>query len=254
MLIITQKGSYDRKFPLGRSFAPDPRDQYHNVRRAGSPVARALAQDTVVQNAIARGYRHHKRGPLLDQQGPLCVLYTGAHIIEAGPTQQKWARLLMHLRLRGLTKATDLHGLMKEGYRFAQEHDEWAGTNYDGTSGRAGTKWLQSLGLVASYDWATKLQQMIDSAFVKPLSFGCSWFTGMDKLDKNGYIEPTGSWRGGHQIEVCSVNTTGRFFVLDQTWGGHPYRLAKLSFDSARYLLEEADGDCHYHEEIRIAA
>jgi hypothetical protein len=254
VLVITQKGSYDRKYPLGRSFAPDPRDQQHNVRRSGSPVQRALAQSAIVLNAIRRGYRHHKRGPLLDQAGPLCVLYTGANLIAAGPTAQKWKWLLSHLRLKGLTTAGDFHSLMADGYRFAQEHDEWAGSNYDGTSGRAGTKWLVHLGLVKSYDWATKLQQMIDSAFVKPLSFGCSWFTGMDKLDKNGYIHPTGTWRGGHQIAVVSVNTIERCFWLYQTWGGNPYVIAKLHFEAAQYLLEEADGDCHYHEEIRIAA
>lgn len=170
----------------GRYPAPDPRDRRYLIQR----------QET------RRAYRYWSRSCWTGDQGatPQCVGYAWAHWLANEP----------------LTQRLDPTGI----YQFAQQLDEWDGTDYDGTSVRAGAKVLRSLGFVREFRWAANLNQLVYAvAEVGPVVCGTDWTSGMESVGSDGYVSATGNILGGHAWLIDGVNLSRGVFRLKNSWG-----------------------------------
>lgn len=138
-------------------------------------------------------------------------------------------------------------------YEIAQYLDEWPGTDYDGTSVRAGAKVLHHLGLISRYTFtqveATFRVNVVEKS---PVVIGIDWHEGMEWPDDKGFIHAEGPVLGGHAILVVGYVKPGKY-VLKQTWGqdwgknGYAY----LSPEDMAKLLK-ADGEACLAEEIKL--
>lgn len=162
----------------GRLAAKDPRDEKYLLPKRA-------AQDST------RTYRHWFVPPALDQgRTSQCVGYSTHMLLRAGPI----------LNSQGIPAP-------KEIYDEAQKIDEWPGTSYEGTSVRAGVKFLASKGYIASYYWAFSAAPLVSHLLnVGPAVIGINYYSGMFNPDKFGFIQPTGTIEGGHAILVSGVN------------------------------------------------
>jgi hypothetical protein len=109
-------------------------------------------------------------------------------------------------------------------YQRAQQRDEWRGENYSGTSVRAGAKVLRERGHINAFaftqDAATLAHFVLNQG---PAPIGVNWHEGMDRVDSEGYIYPTGPVGGGHCVIVDGVvfGVDGEVdrFRLRNSWG-----------------------------------
>lgn len=105
-------------------------------------------------------------------------------------------------------------------YHHAQEVDEWAGNNYDGTSVLAGAKILKELGHYDEYRWAQSEGDIARAVSnVGPVVIGVNWYAEMYDPDEDGFIHPTGSLQGGHCLLVYGINVEEGYYKLWNSWG-----------------------------------
>jgi len=109
-------------------------------------------------------------------------------------------------------------------YHRAQQIDEWPGEDYSGTSVRAGAKVLIELEHLNAYAFTQNVETLAHFVLNNgPTPIGVTWYEGMDRVDSEGYIYPTGSVRGGHCIIVDGVvfGVEGEVdrFRLRNSWG-----------------------------------
>lgn len=137
-------------------------------------------------------------------------------------------------------------------YKLAQERDTWEGTDYEGTSVRAGAKAAQEKGLIKSYAFTYDVDEMALWILNRgPVCIGINWYSGLNEATKaNGYlVRPTGYIQGGHAIAVDGVRLMkdkGDYFRCINSWGlayGYSGR-AKIAYDDMRKLLSEEGAVC----------
>jgi hypothetical protein len=118
-------------------------------------------------------------------------------------------------------------------YYAAQQWDQWAGTDYDGTSVIAGAKTVQSLGFMPEYRWAFGIDDVLGAISQQgPVVLGVNWYEGMFNTNEDGFITPTGELAGGHAILAKGVVFRKRckgcfwwkdleepYVVLHNSWG-----------------------------------
>lgn len=213
-------------FGLGRRFAIDVRDLDHRVRQVSAPLPKA--------------YRYWNANGWWGDQGstPQCVAYAWTHWLEDGPITQP-----------GTTPVV----VPGQLYAAAQKVDEWEGEAYDGTSVRAGAKVLQSLGLIAEYQWAYTLDEVARTVLEEgPMVVGTNWYDSMFEPDEAGFLEADGRLAGGHAWVIDGVNTRAAYFRMKNSWGrGWGTRgFALVSFETFDRLLHE-DGEACIAKEIR---
>jgi hypothetical protein len=128
-------------------------------------------------------YRYWPRGDLQDQGNvPHCVEYAGRGLLEASPARNQTEHIY-----RGTI------------YQWCQDHDEWAGDDYDGTSVHALMKWLKLNGYVKSYEWAETVEQVHAHIVTRgPAVLGTTWWQSMSYVDEFGYARIGGANYGGH--------------------------------------------------------
>jgi hypothetical protein len=156
---------------------------------------------------------------------PQCVGFSWAHWIEDGPVEHSG------------TPPIVLPSLI---YTEAQKIDEWPGENYNGTSVRAGAKYLQSRNMIKSYYWGYDINVLTQTILnLGPVVVGSYWYSGMFYPDNNGVINITGGIVGGHAYVVNGVDTVKKQFRIKNSWGqtwgkqGHAF----ISFtDMARLI------------------
>lgn len=210
---------------LGRLFIPDERDR-------AFPAQLVLPKKA----AAVKPYKYHNQSGWWGDQGdtPHCVGYSIAHWLEDGP--------ITHAGIAPvLNPYNDI-------YRRAQDIDEWPGTDYDGTSVRAGMKAAQERGYVHSYYWATTIDEIVQCiSNVGPVVVGTVWTHDMFFPDpKTGIIRPTGYESGGHAYVLNGYNLKKRLFRIKNSWG----RLwglegnAWISFDDFKILLDNWGEAC----------
>lgn len=165
-----------------------------------APLGRLVQKDERNRNyalpklAPTRRSRFWHAGQVLDQgDTPQCVGYAGWGWLAAGPTTN-----------RPSFTPTDL-------YRWAQELDEWPGTNYDGTSTLGLMKALKQKGYVGEYRWAFDAATVVAWVLEQsPIVVGTSWFMDMFTPDRMGFLEPTGEDVGGHEWLIIGADLDER--------------------------------------------
>jgi hypothetical protein len=249
---------------LGRKKAADPRDRNYpassivpavaDPRKSGIQL-RTVARTTTTIPDWAKDlphlYRHHKRGPQLDQDGwSACTWYTMGGAIAAGPIMQDLQKLATKFGF------SNVDTFLRQSYLKAQDEDEWPGREpqYQGTSLRAALKVGQEYGLWPNYYWLNGLIELCRYVILyAPSPLAMDWFTGMFSLDKHGYLEPTGSWEGGHAMICDEVSITDKYIGGQQTWGTGAYKRWKMSFETWEYLASQG-GESAAMPETRILA
>lgn len=206
-------------YPLGRIPAPDERD--HRFL-----MATVLpAEEPPLLRSVS-----YRRGPILDQGStPSCVGHGWKAWLEGDPIRQRGGPGAMAI------------------YHEAQLVDEWEGTNYSGTSVRAGAKVLHALGYISSYIWA------FDEVTVRRwllsrrggVVIGVNWYAGMFSSDSAGYLSLSGSLAGGHCVWVRGYNRPRDAYRIQNSWSeawGDRGQAWLRASDLSRLLVE--DGEC----------
>lgn len=113
------------------------------------------------------------------------------------------------------------HEYAFDWYLRAQQIDEWPGTNYEGTSVRAGARVGIERGLLSEYVWASGLDE-IDTWLLGrgPLVLGVNWWSSLDDPDTNGFVtvDTSSGIRGGHCLLAFGKDLNGNY-PLQQSWG-----------------------------------
>jgi hypothetical protein len=208
------------EYGLGRLPAADPRDRLFLMSAPSVPPTRT-----------SRSW--YDLGWWGDQGArPYCVGYSWAHFIEDSPQthpdpgKSAWVQ-------------------PDEIYHAAQLIDEWPGENYDGTSVRAGAKYLHQAGYIKEYRWAFDPTTVAHNVLeVGPVVVGTNWYSSMFNPDPKGRLSLTGSVVGGHAYLINGYNRKTKLFRIKNSWGrawGVNGR-ALLHFDDLAQLLAE-DGE-----------
>lgn len=206
---------------LGRLVAKDSRD-------ARFPLSALIRK---APERPAPSYRYWTGGPILDQgQTSSCVGHGWRAFLNVSPIREKGGPDAMAI------------------YHGAQQNDEFPGENYDGTSVRGGAKFLQGLGYLDSYHWATSMQDIED--FVLRLGsvvIGINWYTSMFDPDKSGLVKISGNVEGGHCVLVMGHNKNYGLYEFQNSWGkswGHAGRGYLRSDDLQRLIFQENGEAC----------
>lgn len=214
---------------LGRLFIPDQRDNDYHVRTL-------LA---TVPTPPERNWRYYGDWKYYLDQGstPMCVEYAWHHWLLDGPITE------------GAPPLWDFGDV----YHRAQEIDEYPGTDYEGTSVRAGAEVLKEMGFIESYHWAWDLDSVIDAIiFAGPVVMGTNWYNDMMETDKNGYVHPTGGLAGGHAWELTGASRTRGVVRGKNSWSrewgkfGHFW----MTFEELEKLINE-DGEACLAVELK---
>lgn len=140
-------------------------------------------------------------------------------------------------------------------YTEAQKEDEWEGTDYDGTSVRAGAKVLQALGYIETYLWAWDINTLIESVLtLGPVVVGTTWYEGMFEPDRRtGQVRPTGRIVGGHAYVITGASRKSGKFRFKNSWSrgwGLNGRFT-MTFEDFEMLLND-DGEACLAVEKRV--
>ena len=215
-------------YELGRNYIEDKRDSNYLIK---NNLQKLQNTNKPSQSLTSRYW--DANGWWGDQgRTSQCVGYSWAHWLEDGPIQQSG--------IPPIIKPIDI-------YKNAQKIDEWPGENYDGTSVRAGAKYLQSIKKIKSYYWAYDLQTLINTIMkIGPVVVGTNWYMGMYYPDKKGLIKISGRIAGGHAYVINGVDTKTKQFRLKNSWGkswgqnGHAF----ISFNDMSRLIKERGEIC----------
>jgi hypothetical protein len=228
------------RFPMGRLFAPDPRDADF---RARSMQAAALGAPVV---------RRRQRYFLPPQRGDWRAQGQVSSCTEHALTN----------KLCGWPRPRHLASLpwqQHQLYYEAQRVDEWPGENYEGTSGRAVCRVARDYGLVSAWWNAFTVDEVLDLLLadnadwnhVGPVIIGVNWYEGMLDLDAAGFVHVTGQVVGGHEVCLIGANAGTETLFGINSWDS--MRLFRLRFADLRRLLDE-DGDAIFPVEVPKAA
>ncbi len=235
-----QKVAYigSRKVALGRiKDKPDKRDKKAKVSSmlAAAPAPVTLLDTKYWGDNTWRG----------DQNGfPQCVAYSHMHRVENSPRTYPAPGVVLAPKIL---------------YDRAQQIDEWAGTNYDGTSVRAGCAASKERGFISVYERIETFQEFIDhlrmpaSAGGGPVLIGVDWTEDMfsptlirDAQGKLRWtITATGAVAGGHAVLANGVNQFAEVIRILNSWGlgwGVDGRCS-MGYDTAEDLLFNRGGD-----------
>jgi len=163
---------------------------------------------------------------------PQCVGYAWSHWIDDGP--------IKHIGRKPTINPTLI-------YRESQKIDEWPGENYDGTSVRAGAKYLKNTGKIGSYLWTTNINTLINTILnIGPVVVGTNWYYGMFFPDRNGLIRATGYNAGGHAYVINGVDLIKKQFRIKNSWGRNWGKSgsAFISFKDMERLIKENGEVC----------
>lgn len=249
--VLSSVPGHDQRWH-GRLYAPDPRDRMHPMELA--LATRPRAELKVRTQAPAKG-------PTLDQgPTPRCVMFSAATALGAAPIT--YSRNPLAAVTKTLTgDAVDGAIRWPDLYTWAQAHDEWPGTDYEGTSVRAGQEYLRAAGESSGYVWARSIEEAKD--YIKrvgsaPIILGIDWLADMDtpQLVKGSYyLNVGGTVVGGHAICALWFDRVKKAWKLQQTWGEDwgDKGIVYLPDDGFDYLVFQANGEAVSFTEVKVA-
>lgn len=178
---------------LGRRFVPDDRDKKFQ-----------LSNLLPLERSSDRKHRYWNEGQKFDQgDQPSCVGHAFTHYFVNGPIKP------------AKNFKPDPFGY----YLRCKEVDEWEGTDYDGTSLRAGAKIAKADGHIENYYWGKNFDDLIYTLLeVGPVVVGSPWFRGLSFPDKNNFITPTGPEDDGHAYLLNGINVEEEKIRMEQSW------------------------------------
>lgn len=215
---------------LGRRYAPDPRDDQH---RMGVFLHRALA--------ALPSKRFWRTGPVLDQgETNECVGHAWKGWSAAAPLMVR-----------------DPHPDQHEWYRGARDHDEWPGTDYEGTSVRGGAKFGQLQGRISRYVW-TKTGDEVAGWVLQygPVVIGTDWKATMFEPNASGLVVPRGAVEGGHAYLCVGYDRSRRLFRFVNSWGRGWGQEGRFWMDHDEFdrLLSDQGEACAAIEQLPVTA
>ena len=162
--------------------------------------------------------------PRLDQgaEGE-CVGFGAAHWFACAPLEQSVSKTLARLFYDG-----------------AQDHDQWPGSNYEGTSVTGLMRFLTKIGVIGEYRWIFNFEELIQTLSLKgAVIVGAEWREGCFEPDFYGVIRFIGRKKGGHCLCADEVDFEKKRIGFVQSWGrshgvdGRVY----MSFDDVNQLM-----------------
>lgn len=115
----------------------------------------------------------------------------------------------------------------------------------NGSNGTSVCQAAKNAGLIAGYLHCQTVEDMNDALQTGPVIVGVNWYDGFDNPSSSGFVEISGSVRGGHEFLVRGTSTTTRLFSADNSWGtgwGVGGSFA-FTWDTMNTLLAQ-QGDC----------
>lgn len=199
--------------PIGRLYSPDERDESY-------PIRHTAPRTTAEEDILNRGWRYWWADGWWGDQWytPQCVAYAWTHYVEDGPVTHA-DRAPNRVPVHGQGEAVVNP---QEVYDWCQQNDAWPGTDYDGTSVRAGAKYLQKHGYIGEYRWTWDIDVLIRAVLLEgPVVVGTNWYPSMMEADENGHlhVDATGRPVYGHAYIINGVSLTQRLFRIKNSWG-----------------------------------
>lgn len=105
-------------------------------------------------------------------------------------------------------------------YKDAQEIDPWPGTDYEGTTVRAGARIGVRRGFLSQYLWAASKADIDAWVLTRgPIVVGSTWFRSMDEVGPLGWmkVDPSSGKRGGHCYLLLGRRSGN--YVFQNSWG-----------------------------------
>jgi len=210
------------RFGLGRLVSEDPRDQQYLL------AAPRLTPGRTSRSWFDNGWWGNQGNQ------PQCVGYAWAHFIEDSPETHPDPERSAYVD-------------PAEIYHEAQKIDEFPGEGYDGTTVRAGAKYLQKSGYIGEYLWAYDADTLARNILeVGPVVMGTDWYQGMFSPDNKGILHLEGPNAGGHAYLINGYNSQRKLFRIKNSWGrmwGEQGR-AYLRFKDLQTLLDDQGEAC----------
>lgn len=217
---------------LGRIEVIDERDK-------NFPVSTILAEAEAEDELPVIKRRYWWADGWWGNQGsmPHCVAYAWMHYLEDGPVIQDEVS-----DSRGKPFYTPLNF-----YNLCQEHDQWPGENYDGTSVRAGAKILNHLGIVKAYRWAFTIEEVVQTVkYIGPMVVGTRWYSNMSAPSTGGLVTADGTQQGGHAYLINGLDEDLGVLRIKNSWGRQWGKggYAFITFDDFEKLLRDGGEAC----------
>jgi hypothetical protein len=140
-------------------------------------------------------------------------------------------------------------------YHEAQKRDEWPGEDYDGSSVRAGAKYMKEQGRLAEYVWAASADEVARWLLTSgPVVLGTDWYADMF-TPTEGQVHIGGEVVGGHAYLAIGFNSKLQAFRCINSWGRGWGENGRFWLDTAdlAYLLA-SNGEACAGVELRAPA